>query len=141
MKCRNDAMIPLFFFLFFRTQLGTLKRTKREVREKLICHVFFRSKLALAESTCRGASIYDLKGTELETDAQRHCQTAKRYFVGINEPFQYDQRWREERQVKNPEWILWFWFPIFFTMYVLMRYIWSLLMDNQGKNHLSFVFL
>jgi hypothetical protein len=92
------------------------------------------SKLALAESTCRGASIYDLSGTTLDEDAQRHCQTAKRYFVGINEPFQYDQSWREQRQVKNPEWILWFWAPIVFVMYVLTRYLWSLLMENQGIN-------
>uniref|UniRef100_A0A914QZW0 Uncharacterized protein n=1 Tax=Panagrolaimus davidi TaxID=227884 RepID=A0A914QZW0_9BILA len=92
------------------------------------------SKLALDESTCKGASIYDLSGTTLDADAQRHCQTAKRYFVEINEPFQYDQKWREARQVKNPEWILWFWAPIVFVMYVLTRYLWSLLMENQGIN-------
>uniref|UniRef100_A0A914QB85 Innexin n=1 Tax=Panagrolaimus davidi TaxID=227884 RepID=A0A914QB85_9BILA len=104
------------------------------MNEKKQAFLFFRSKLALTESTCRGASIYDLSGTTLDEDAQRHCQTAKRYFVGINEPFQYDQSWRQQRQVKNPEWILWFWAPIVFVMYVLTRYLWSLLMENQGIN-------
>ncbi|KAH7724106.1 innexin family protein [Aphelenchoides avenae] len=92
------------------------------------------SKIALEDSTCKGASIYDLTGTELEEDAQKHCATARRYFVGINEPFSYEQSWREERQVKNPEWVLWFWAPIVFVMYVLTRFIWTLLLENQGVN-------
>jgi len=62
-----------------------------------------RSKLALAESTCKGASIYDFTGSTLDEDAKKHCQTANRYYVGINEPFSYDPKWREARQVKNPE--------------------------------------
>jgi hypothetical protein len=32
------------------------------------------------------------------------------------------------------QWILWFWGPIVFVMYVLTRFIWSLLMENQGIN-------
>jgi hypothetical protein len=32
------------------------------------------------------------------------------------------------------QWILWFWGPIVFVMYVLTRFFWSLLMENQGIN-------
>ncbi|KAF7634722.1 Innexin [Meloidogyne graminicola] len=92
------------------------------------------SKVALEESTCRGASIYDFTGTQLDQDAQRHCQTARRYYVAPEEPLLYDYKWKLDRQVKNPEWILWFWAPIVFIMYVITRFIWSLLLDNQGIN-------
>uniref|UniRef100_A0A914I5F9 Innexin n=1 Tax=Globodera rostochiensis TaxID=31243 RepID=A0A914I5F9_GLORO len=92
------------------------------------------SKLALEESVCRSGSIYDLSGTSLDDDAQRHCQTSKRYYVAPEEPFSYEQRWREDREVKNPEWILWFWAPIVFVMYVMTRFLWSLLLENQGIN-------
>lgn len=92
------------------------------------------SKIALEESTCRGASIYDFTGTPLDQDAQRHCQTARRYYVAPDEPFLMDQKWREDREVKNPEWILWFWAPIVFVMYVITRFLWTLLLDNQGIN-------
>ncbi|KAL3096299.1 hypothetical protein niasHS_004937 [Heterodera schachtii] len=92
------------------------------------------SKIALEESVCRSGSIYDLSGTTLDDDAQRHCQTAKRYYVAPEEPFSYEHRWREEREVKNPEWILWFWAPIVFVMYVMTRFLWSLLLENQGIN-------
>uniref|UniRef100_A0A915D5K0 Innexin n=1 Tax=Ditylenchus dipsaci TaxID=166011 RepID=A0A915D5K0_9BILA len=92
------------------------------------------SKVALDESTCKGASIYDFAGLSIDDEAKRHCQTANRYYVGVNEPFSYEQRWRAERQVKNPEWVIWFWAPIVFVMYVLTRFIWSLLLENQGIN-------
>lgn len=61
-----------------------------------------------------------------------------------------DPKWREEREVKNPEvknlfknklifiyfqWILWFWAPIVFVMYVLTRFLWTLLLDNQGVEY------
>uniref|UniRef100_A0A914KIS1 Innexin n=2 Tax=Meloidogyne incognita TaxID=6306 RepID=A0A914KIS1_MELIC len=92
------------------------------------------SKVALEESTCRGASIYDFTGTQLDQDAQRHCQTARRYYVAPEEPLLYDYKWKLDRQVKNPEWILWFWAPIVFVMYVITRFVWSLLLDNQGIN-------
>ncbi|KAH7710832.1 innexin inx-3 [Aphelenchoides avenae] len=92
------------------------------------------SKIALDDATCKGASIYDFSGTPLDDDAQKHCATAKRYFVDINEPFSYSQKWREQRQVKNPEWALWFWAPIVFVMYVMTRFVWTLLMENQGIN-------
>uniref|UniRef100_A0A915D6J5 Innexin n=1 Tax=Ditylenchus dipsaci TaxID=166011 RepID=A0A915D6J5_9BILA len=96
------------------------------------------SKLALDESTCKkffwGASIYDFAGQQIDEDAKRHCQTANRYFVDINEAFSHDQKWRLQRQVKNPEWVIWFWAPIVFVMYVLTRFIWSLLLENQGIN-------
>uniref|UniRef100_A0A914NXY8 Uncharacterized protein n=1 Tax=Meloidogyne incognita TaxID=6306 RepID=A0A914NXY8_MELIC len=48
--------------------------------------------------------------------------------------FLYDYKWKLDRQVKNPEWILWFWAPIVFVMYVITRFVWSLLLDNQGIN-------
>ncbi|KAI1699587.1 innexin domain-containing protein [Ditylenchus destructor] len=92
------------------------------------------SKIALEESTCKGASIFDFKDQMIDEEAKRHCQTANRYFVAVNEPFSYDQKWRQARQVKNPEWCLWFWAPIVFVMYVLTRFIWSLLLENQGIN-------
>jgi hypothetical protein len=67
-------------------------------------HIFdFSSKIALEESTCRGASIYNFEGTQLDDDAKRHCQTAKRYYVGVNEQFSLDPNWRTQREVKNPE--------------------------------------
>uniref|UniRef100_A0A914CY59 Innexin n=1 Tax=Acrobeloides nanus TaxID=290746 RepID=A0A914CY59_9BILA len=90
------------------------------------------SKIALEEATCKGASIYDFNGSKLEEDAQKHCQTAKRYYVLPDEPIPYDLHWREQRTVKNPEWILFFWAPIVFVMYVLARFIWTLLLDNQA---------
>jgi len=89
---------------------------------------------ALEGSTCRGTSIYNITGTTLDTEAKSHCITAPRYYVANNEPFSYDQTWRAQRLVKNPEWILWFWAPIVFVMYALTRYSWTLLMDNQGIN-------
>nr|CAD2171990.1 unnamed protein product [Meloidogyne enterolobii] len=92
------------------------------------------SKIALEESTCRGASIYNFEGTQLDDDAKRHCETAKRYYVGVNEQFSLDPSWRTQREVKNPEWVLWFWGPIVFVMYVLTRFVWTLLMENQGIN-------
>ncbi|KAI1700459.1 innexin domain-containing protein [Ditylenchus destructor] len=93
------------------------------------------SKIALDESECRGASVYDFTGTKLDEDAKKHCQTAKRYYVGPNEQFSLDYEFRIRREVKNPEWILWFWGPIVFVMYVLTRFVWSLLMENQGVNY------
>lgn len=66
-------------------------------------HACFRSKIALEDSSCIGASVYDVPGSRLDEDAKKHCSTAPRYFVGINEPFSYEQSWREARQVKNPE--------------------------------------
>ena len=62
-----------------------------------------RSKIALEESSCRGASIYNFEGTQLDDDAKRHCETAKRYYVGVNEQFSLDPSWRTQREVKNPE--------------------------------------
>uniref|UniRef100_A0A183C3L0 Innexin n=1 Tax=Globodera pallida TaxID=36090 RepID=A0A183C3L0_GLOPA len=97
------------------------------------------SKIALEESTCRGASIYDFGGTQLDDDAKRHCQTAKRYYVGPDEAFSHDHNWRKQREVKNPEWILWFWAPIVFVMYVLTRFMWTLLLENQGINFANVV--
>ncbi|KAL3076337.1 hypothetical protein niasHS_013608 [Heterodera schachtii] len=97
------------------------------------------SKIALEESTCRGASIYDFAGTQLDEDAKRHCQTAKRYYVGPDEAFSLDHNWRKQREVKNPEWILWFWAPIVFVMYVLTRFMWTLLLENQGINFANVV--
>ncbi|KAH7707152.1 innexin inx-3 [Aphelenchoides avenae] len=92
------------------------------------------SKIALEDSSCIGASVYDVPGSRLDEDAKKHCSTAPRYFVGINEPFSYEQSWREARQVKNPEWVLWFWAPVVFVMCILTRFIWTLLLENQGIN-------
>lgn len=65
--------------------------------------VVFRAKIALEDSTCKGAYIYRLAGTLPEEDALKHCATASRYYVAINESFSYEQSWRQKRQVKNPE--------------------------------------
>uniref|UniRef100_A0A183CFN7 Innexin n=1 Tax=Globodera pallida TaxID=36090 RepID=A0A183CFN7_GLOPA len=97
------------------------------------------SKIALEESKCHGASIYDFGVKQLEDDAKSHCQTAKRYYVGPDEAFSHDHNWRQQREVKNPEWILWFWAPIVFVMYVLTRFMWTLLLENQGINFANVV--
>uniref|UniRef100_A0A914HMK1 Innexin n=1 Tax=Globodera rostochiensis TaxID=31243 RepID=A0A914HMK1_GLORO len=97
------------------------------------------SKIALEESTCHGASIYDFGVKQLEDDAKSFCRTGKRYYVGPDEAFSHDHNWRQQREVKNPEWILWFWAPIVFVMYVLTRFMWTLLLENQGINFANVV--